>query len=140
MALRGTDMRRCARTKKSSSRVPAEMREWEFKLSEPCTSVPALQKQIAAAHDVKHQGSLSKPSNPLLMAKFNAHISLRASAPSKAVVQGLTGLQHASKIQTSRDSNPPANQKQVVEKRSNTWRILVQCAANARLYLRRATK
>ncbi|OAX32000.1 hypothetical protein K503DRAFT_777101 [Rhizopogon vinicolor AM-OR11-026] len=123
MALRGTDMRRCARTKKSSSRVPAEKREWGFKLSEPCTSVPISQKRIAAAHDVKHQGSLSKPSNSLLMAKFNAHISLR----------------HASKIQTLRDSNPPANQKQVVEKRSNTWPILVQCAANARLCLRRAT-
>ncbi|OJA17952.1 hypothetical protein AZE42_08565 [Rhizopogon vesiculosus] len=136
MALCGPKARRHARAKRSSLGDAAENQEWESKASGPYSSVSISQKHIAAAHAVKRQGSLIDPL--ILLRKFHMHMFMRVSAPNKAVIHGLTGLQIAPKIQTSRecDPKPPANQKRVNRKRSKTWPIPVQCPANARLYLR----
>ncbi|KAG1830642.1 hypothetical protein EV424DRAFT_1534981 [Suillus variegatus] len=76
-----------------------------------CSSDSSSHKDIAAADtDAKHRGTIP------VMSKLHMHIFDRYGEPSSTL--------------------PTKNKKQEVQQRSHTLPVPIQCAANARIYLR----
>ncbi|KAG1854531.1 hypothetical protein F4604DRAFT_1932798 [Suillus subluteus] len=77
------------------------------------SSGSSSQKHVAADTDAKHRGTIP------IMSKFDMHKFDRYGEPASTL--------------------PVQNLKPEVERRSNTLPVPVQCAANARIYLRSQT-